>query len=166
MISRAEQLAVGVFLAALQRNSVPIRRSSSQRPPLWSVPLIKTAVQPVSYANWTDIIEVPRIDNYFTSVQQYFATWSDLVYPGIQYRFLLDETDMTNYVDLTTPVDRFKESPTTYPVVKRPIDFFLASTSKLVLQVKGTGNVLAGIFGYYAPAKDATVLDSFSNADT
>jgi hypothetical protein len=171
-LTPTEALAVGAAFTALQRGTIPVRRPSYTRPPMWSRPLTITSAAPiVGGGGWVDVLVVPPIVSYRAVVKSYIATTQvGQAVSGVDFRFMLDAA-FVDTVQIGAGTEISKDAPSTYPCVWRNVFFFLTDRQTLRLQARNNSvfarTVLAGVYGWYADsAHDSSEQNSGVIADT
>ncbi len=148
--------------------SIPLRESSSGRPPFWWKAITATKTRPIAAGTtWLDYIILrggfeffPK--GYSATVNRFIATSkTDPATSLLQYRFLINgdivptqEFDLTAGIDFN--VDRTATNLAPWPAMVRRCSFEIPTDNVLTLQVQNLGVAteiaIAGLFGWYYPS--------------
>lgn len=166
-LDQSELLALGAVLASMQRSNVQIRRPSVNRPPYWGQSFALTTVVPMPPSvgpGWADLIVVPSKAEHYTVITGYsLGCIGSLATSGLAFQFINNDAVMTNQVDIPAGIDLNRTAPTSWPMRVRDLRLVLPMTTRFALQFRNTAltaqYAICGLFGYYAAARDATILD-------
>jgi hypothetical protein len=161
MLRDKDLLALGGAVAVLRASDVPAQTAPDRRPDFFSRPETVSILSPLPpTSRWTPAVTFAGGKGRVTVSREYVATvMGDLAASGIVFRLTRNGRTLSS-VALDQGVDRFKDSPTSFPVRWQPCYLSLQDQDIVTIDYKNplgsTLVVAAGFRGWSYMVPDAS----------